>query len=179
MFKWFISAIVIVLLGGSNLYAYQSLQEEYDNASAGAGYDRFIVLDPDIEYEGDLVISNGDYVGIVGGGAKIYAGSHRSLISIHASGLDIWECVLIGGHNALNYRENSYGVIWNNTIYNADSVGIKTYIQRDEPNVEIYNNIISDCFYGIWSNEYFLPTYIGYNIIYETTYLIYAGYCPG
>ncbi|MCP4632552.1 MAG: right-handed parallel beta-helix repeat-containing protein [candidate division Zixibacteria bacterium] len=179
MKKTIISILAISMFFACNAWSYQSLQEVFDDASAGGGYDKLLILDPEIEYEGGLFIDAGLTAGIMGFGAKIFIPSDREGIEIYDSKLDITECVLIGGQAALYYQQNAYGKVYNNTIVGSAASGIICYYQNDDSNLVIYNNIISDCYYGIWGIEENLPSYIDYNIVYNSTVFNYAQYCPG
>jgi len=72
--------IIALLIAFSPLYAYQSLQEVFDSAQPAEGYDRYVVLDNTIEYEGDLIVTYGQRAYINGNGALIHGISN--MISI-------------------------------------------------------------------------------------------------
>jgi len=179
MRKFFVFLIIVIFAGNSGAFGYQSLQEIFDNSGPCYGYDRYMVLDPTIEYEGDLDLWTGESVRIIGNGAKIFGNDSTNAIKVYGTGLDISGCVFIGGENALFYMMNAYGKAFNNTVIGADTCGMRTYYRSEDPGVEFYNNIIVDCYYAIGAVEYNLPGYIGYNILYSSIELDYAMYCPG
>ena len=93
-------------------WAYVSLQQVYDNAGPGGGYDKLLELDPQEEYGGDLNITGGVTVCIHGNGAKIIGLSSPSRsIRVYGSKLDIDHCILAGrgtAEDGIYYDSNSY-----------------------------------------------------------------------
>jgi len=170
--------LLIILLVASQAYGYQSLREVYDSTEPGEGYLKYIVLDPEVEYAGDLITSYRDTVRIIGNGAIIHAISSNA-ISANRTLLDISGCVFVDGISAITYQSGSCGKIFNNTIVGFDDIGIKIDHPNLGTNVEIYNNIIIDCQYGIWAIEEYLPEYIAYNVNDDISGFEYALLCPG
>ncbi len=175
--------IAMTLIVWGQAYGYQSLQEVFDNAGPGNGYDKYVVLDPAIEYEGDLTIDNAGYVGIVGNGANIYVIDATSGIYIQDSQVDISECcITVANEQGLRvcifYGVGSCGIVHNNTIVNGTYTGIRCKKDHQtDPGITIYDNIITDCLYGILADEYYLPVYVGYNIVFNSTKYDYAEKC--
>ncbi|MBD3168053.1 MAG: hypothetical protein GF307_01125 [candidate division Zixibacteria bacterium] len=174
-----IAAMALLMLLPASGFAYESLQAVFDSAGSAFGYDKYIVLDPRVEYEGDLQIYSGDKVRIIGNGAKIYGQQYNNSIYVYYSLLDVSDCIFIGGQRCLYYEINSQGKVFNNTLIGADSAGIQTYYPNSNYDVEIYDNIIYDCYFGIAAAEDYLPAYIGYNIINNSGWYNYAQYCYG
>ncbi|MBD3168410.1 MAG: hypothetical protein GF307_02930 [candidate division Zixibacteria bacterium] len=178
--KKFVLVCASVLLIYTPSFAYQSLQEVFDNAGPGQGYDIYIELDPEIEYLGDLYIYDGEVVRIVGNGARIHVTPTRQGIVVDFSTLDISGCVFIGGLFNLYYGYNSQGRIFNNTFYSPDSLASIGVDYTDWfTDIEIYNNIISGAPYGILATEDNIPEFIDYNIVYNSDFEHYAYICPG
>ena len=61
-----LTAIIVLLLGAIPCLAYQSLQELFNQAQPNGEYDKYIVLDSETEYLGDLRIMSGYDVCVVG-----------------------------------------------------------------------------------------------------------------
>jgi len=164
-------------------WAYQSLQQVYDNAGPGGGYDKLLELDPAEEYAGDLSIPYGVTVCIQGNGAKIIGlSSPDRAIRVYGSGLDIDRCIFVGretGANGIYFDSNSYGQVTNNTIVDFNNAGIKVYYYNVSRGLVIENNIITGCYYGFYGEEGYLPTYFAYNDIWGNSGINYAYYCPG
>ena len=179
MRKALITMMLLMLVGCASAFGYQSLQEVYDNAPPGMTYDKYVTLDREIEYEGDLVIDEDLSVAIMGNGAKIFTLDNGAAVTIEYAKLHISGCVIIGGRNGLFFGYGSYGRVYNNTIVDSDSAGVFSYYPEGEYNLEIYNNIITGCRFGIAAVEDFLPVYVGYNILYDCWVYNYAQFCPG
>ncbi len=177
MKKAILATIVIVLLIQLPAFALESLRDVYLNAQPGNGYLKYIELDPNVEYEGNLVISGSDTVRIIGNGAKIFVPVYSYAISVNRSKLDISGCVFINGVSALVYQSSSSGEICNNSFYNFSHSAMKIDHPHPTENVQIYDNIISNCQYGIWALEGYLPGYIAYNIVYNSGAFHYAQLC--
>ncbi len=169
-------AAVLVFNFQVPVYGYQSLQEVFDNAGAENGYDKYLVLSPHVQYEGDLYISGGERTRIIGNGAQIIGDTDNS-INISYTELDISGCIFIDGYCGLMYSLGSHGKVFSNTFYNTDSSAIRTYYPLSTYNVDIYNNIIENSFYGISAAEDAEPVYVGYNILYNIGMYNYALYC--
>jgi hypothetical protein len=166
-----------------SVWAYVSLQQVYDNAGSGGGYDKLLELDPQEEYGGDLYITSGVTVCIQGNGAKIIGlSSPTRAIRVYGSKLDIDHCILVGrntGQDGIYYDSNSYGKAANNTITSFKNSGITTYYIQASSGMVIENNIITDCYYGYYGIEDYMPTYFAYNCVSGNHSLNRAYYCPG
>jgi hypothetical protein len=175
-------AILLGSMLASQGWAYQSLQEVYNNAGPGGGYDKLLELDPAVEYGGDLSIPSGVTVCIHGKGAKIFGlSSPNRAIQVYGSGLDIDHCVFVGddvGNDALYFDTTSYGEVINNTIVDFRNAGIKVYYYNVSQGLRVENNIVIGCAYGVYAEENYEPTYIAYNDFRNNGYN-YAHYCPG
>lgn len=175
-------AVVLLLLSGIPLMANQSLLECYNEAEGNGEYDKYIELDPAIEYYGDLSMYNCGNICIIGNGARIYADpddANPILITFAATHLDIQNCVFIGGIGSIYMTANASGEIKNCTMVGTTNAAIRTYVIGSSNQVYIYDNIIVDCYDGLICNEYERPSYIGYNTVYDCTRYRYAEYCEG
>jgi len=170
--------ISIILITGLPVFAYQSLQQIFLAADGQGSYDKYIELDPDIEYLGDLRITGGLDVYLDGNGAYIYAQNSSMIqIGVNGSKLDIQECVLIGGICGIYSVNGGSGTYKNNTITGCTDAGIKV-LNPIIADSHIYDNIITECTDGFYCVEYEHPQYLGYNTIYNMSRYRYAEFCP-
>lgn len=180
MIQKLLAITFIFFLSIMPLLAYESLQDVYNEASGNGQYDKYIELNPDIEYLGDLRISAGHNVFLDGHGARIYAeGDNFINIGISLSTLDIQNCVIIGGLGGIYLSVQAAGTIKNVTITGCREAGIRTYAVGSANNIAIYDNIMTDCLYGFFCNEEEHPQYLGQNTIYGMVSYRYAEFCPG
>lgn len=177
MRKLIISIILIIVVLISPAAAYQSLQALYDTAQPQNGYDKYIELDPAIEYEGDLLINSPDKICLMGNGAKIFGRPYLMSVSVVYAHLDILECTFIGGGYGIYYVLDSYGSISNNTIINCSEQGIATIYFDEDRGLEIFNNIITGSNYGFLCIENHHPSYLGFNTIWDAGTYRYAEQC--
>jgi len=174
-----LSTIIFLLLFCSFAFTYQSLQEVFDNADSAAGYDKYIELDPQVEYQGDLWLFEAGAIYLDGNGAKIYGIPYLAAIGVYFSHLDVTECVFIGGMGGVYLGAEASASITNNTIINVYEAGVKTYYITHERQTQVWNNIITGSSYGVLSVDLNWPHYIGYNNIYDVDSLRYAQFVPG
>jgi len=170
--------ILILLVLSSAVSAYESLQAVYDIAESNGLYDKYLCLDPNVQYLGDLSLSDHIKVRIDGNGAIIFAPEEEIAIEVHQAGLDIFNCVIIGGSCPLFYDSGSEGVIRNNTIIGGSSYGIAV-VYPGPKNVFVWDNIIVGSFIGFYCIENHHPKYLGFNTVYDTGRFRYAELCPG
>jgi len=175
---WLISAILLLLMLIPEIDAEQSLQEIYIQAGGYAGYDKYIELNPDSSYVGDLYISDGVKVFIDGHGALIYGQPYYTSIHVWGSILDISHCVIYGGYNGIFFDTLSAGTINSNTVVGCNNIGISVIYQDLSEDAEIWDNIITDCRVGFLCLENWHPRYIGYNTVYGMESYRYAELCP-
>lgn len=178
MFKHPASAILSLLFIISSVHAYESLQAVYNQAGGGGGYDKYIELDPETEYLGDLIIDTGMNTYINGHGARIIGMSGNRAIYVYASNLDLSHCIIIGGQNGIHYDTLSSGTIHNNTVADCDSIGITVYYHDYSQGAEVWDNIVVGSMYGFIRLEDWPANYLGHNTIYDTEIHRYGDYCP-
>jgi len=136
------------------------LQEVYEQAGSGEGYDKLLILEPDSFYTGGLTIEEGITVCIHGRGAIIDLMGESITLTGSLTLLDIDHCVIVGGERGLFYGYGAHGKVINNTFY-ANSYGIQA---TNSGEITIKNNIISNSdIFGIYSifSDSFL--WVGYN----------------
>ena len=175
----FAMTLIMTIFLITNVSAYRSLQEIYDDAVGNGDYDKYIELDPAEEYDGDLSIFDGMNVFIDGNGAIIHGQEYYASISVYSSNLDIQNCVLVGGFAGIYISNLSSGTIVSNTIDGCVSAAIKTYYIDHDAGTYIWDNIITNCDFGIFIIEEEHPEYIAFNNIYNIEEFPYAEYCPG
>jgi hypothetical protein len=174
-----ISAVLLfALMAASPVIAFESLQALYEQAEPYGEYDRYIELNPDIEYLGDLWVGDDINVCLIGNGAIIHGRPYFSSISVNFGRLDMSGCVLLGGGYGISYTTNSRGNIFNNTVYGCTERGISTVYQSDVPGVMVWNNIIVGGTYSFFCVEYHHPSYLEYNTVWNSTIYRYAELCP-
>jgi hypothetical protein len=179
MIKMVMIATLLIFIAAVPAIAYQSLNEVYANASGNGQYDKYLDLDPAVEYLGDLNVTGGVNVCINGNGAIIHGQSNCPSLCISGSNLHIEDCVMIGGMGAIYIAGDGSITAINNTITGCFESGIRTYYLGNNFLSELWNNIITDCYYGVFVIENERPYYIGYNTVYGITSFRYAEFCPG
>jgi len=178
MNKLVIFIVFLLLIFSFPVAAYQSLQEIYDLAEGSGEYDKYIELDSDVEYLGDLNIPYGHNVRLDGGGALIHGIYNNIAILVWGSNLDISNCVIAGGSYGIRFDTLASGTIHSNTITLSDYAGIAVLHQNQQDNVEVWDNIITDCYYGFLCILNLRPEYLGHNTIYNTFTYRYAELDP-
>ena len=168
---------ILVLSICAPVYAYESLQEVFNDAEPSGDYAKYIELDPQVEYFGDLYIDQQMMVYIDGNGAIIH-GSDSMAVFISFGDLTITNCVIVGGQYGIYFGLNSSGKVYSNTIYQSGTCGISANYQNMDKGVEVWDNIINDCAYGFTCIEEYHPAYIGYNTVYDARVYRYAEWCP-
>ncbi|KPJ50477.1 MAG: hypothetical protein AMJ41_01335 [candidate division Zixibacteria bacterium DG_27] len=178
--SFLVALIGIALLIAQTGFAAVSLQEVYENAGPGEGYDKLMILDPQETYIGDLWISGYLTVCIRGNGALVTA-EGGSCYSIAAFGaiVDVDHLVIEADRVGILFGFASSGKVRNNTIVGADDYGIRTYDINLTNGVEIFNNIIVNNTYGIYCDDGYLPEYIAYNDLWNNLEGNYMKYCEG
>lgn len=151
-----------------------SLQEVYQNAGPGLGYDKLLVLHKDSLYTGGLTISN-ERVGIRGNGAVIDL-LGGGIIVTGESLLEVDGCVFVDGHYALDISGTVDAIVSQCTFYsNTRAI---SYMST-QGSIEVSNTIITDSRqYGFACHEdsYRILHYID---MYENTGGDYMEFCPG
>ena len=175
----FLFSILILAISIAPAFAYQSLQEIYEAAGPWGDYDKYLELDPEIEYLGDMHVSEAISVMVIGNGAIIHGRPYNISIGAFFGRLDVTGCIVIGGGYGIYYSTDASGNVFNNTVVGCSEYGISTIYQDEDYGVHVWNNIITDCFHGFYCIEYHYPEYLGYNTIYGVTGYRYAEFCVG
>ncbi len=172
------SILLLVLLIGRSAMALQSLQLVYDQAGPEGRYDKHIVLNPAEQYIGDLTIAPGHNVYIEGAGSLIFGQNGVNAITVSGSNLDIHHCVIAGGLNGIEIEVGGSATINNNTIYGVTACGIKTGELDTIAWTTIWDNIVTECRYGIYILDEHIPHYIAFNTVHDIDSIRYAAFCP-
>jgi len=167
----------IIALAGILFSASSSamdLQEAYNQAGPGEGYDKLLVLDPTEIYTGYLVVDPGLSCAIHGNGALIVLNENASIWCGSQSKLDIDGCVIRGGAYGINYEYASNSRVENCTIV-ENTVGIRCWAMT----AVIKNCVVADnSQFGIACLEGLEPVIL-FNNVWNSGQLDYAAYCPG
>ena len=142
--KIFISLFSAGILFGA------TLQEAFEAAEPGNGYDKYISLDSDIIYTGGIGVFEGDVM-IAGNGAVIDLEDGTGIWvygdEYYPASLDVEYCTIIyGAYSAVSYGGTSTGSL-NNINFVRNDFGVKLY---DFTHVEIRNcNFVENTTYGL------------------------------
>jgi hypothetical protein len=178
MLRQIIIATITLIIVMPSLYAYESLQAVYNQAGGYGEYDKYIELNAETEYLGDLVIDTGARTAIHGNGAIIFGAPGTRAVYVYASHLDIANCIIIGGQNGIHFDTLSSGSINNNTVVDCDSIGITVYYHDYNEGAEVWDNIVVGCMYGFIRLEEWPPNYLGHNTVFDSDIFRYGDYCP-
>ena len=127
-----------------------TLQSVFDDAGPGNGYDKYVILEQDIIYMGEVGIYEGE-VFIEGNGAIVNLNEGLGIWvyaeETYPASLDIeYVTIINGGYNGLTFNGSATGNISNcNFIQNGFGIQI-----MDQVNISIKNcNFIDNSQYGI------------------------------
>lgn len=169
--KFYLLPVLILLAWG--LLSAETLQQAYQNATPGLGYDRLIILNPGATYTGGLIITN-EKVGIKGQGTIINL-QGDSISASGASALDLDGCVIINGSKGLSLHGSSISLVTQCTFYN-NQIGI--YCFSESGIIEVMNTILANnSQYGIASCEE-ITRILHYLDAYQNTLGNYMEWCP-
>jgi hypothetical protein len=149
------------------------LQDAYEQAGPGEGYDKLVVLDPGQLYTGYLLVNANSSCGLRGNGALIQLDPGAQIWAGSNSRLDVDGCVITGGTYGLSLDYTVSSRVENCTLV-GNGVGIRTWVA----DVTITNCIIAEnAQYGIACREGSEPTIL-YNDVWGNGELNYAAFCP-
>ena len=150
------------------------LQEVYDQAGPGQGYDKLLVLDPSQVYTGYLIIMDGIRCGIQGNGALIRLDAGATISAYTGVTLDMDGCVITGGEVGLGFADCPASRVTNCTLTgNTMGLALANSI------VSITNCIITgNSQYGVCWMTGPRPTQT-YNNAWGNGELNYAAFCSG
>lgn len=161
----------------------KTLQSAYDEAGPAEGYDKFLVLDPEVTYTGGLGVLQGKKSCIRGNGALCDLDGGQIFVSQPKTQFDITGCCLIdgGGLGAVYVADNANANIDGNTICKS---GIGIYVWENSAatvknNIIFKNNKSGGYMYGIAKHEYTGTLNILYNDVDSHYGGNYMYFCPG
>lgn len=150
------------------------LQNIYENAAAGLGYDKLLVLHSDSIYTGGLSITQAK-VGIKGHGAIIDLMGGTIAINGNAE-IDLDGCIIINGSSGLYASESGTARISQCTFY-GNQIGIQ--FMAPSGMIEVVNSIITQSTkYGFACEESTIRT-LHYIDTYNNLQGDYVEWCPG
>ncbi len=152
----------------------KALQDVYDQAGPGEGYDKLVILDPFESYTGRCDLLEGKKSCIRGNGALIDLKFGQVVASGSGTELFLTGCCLIEGNAAVSVQNGAEAVIDGNTIC-KNVMGVKAWQSKS---CTLKNNIIYGNDYGVTREEY-TSTYILYNDFDNNPKGNYVYWCPG
>jgi len=165
--------LLIILAVATVPSAAVHLQDAYNEAGPGEGYDRLVILDPAEIYTGYLVVSGNTSCCLRGNGALIVLDDGAQIWAGANTRLDVEGCIITGGSHgiSLDYTVNSRV---SNCTLTGNEVGLRSWIA----DVTITNCIIAgNDEYGIACREGYEPAVL-YNNVWGNGSLNYAAFCP-
>jgi len=152
----------------------ETLQQAYQNAGPGLGYDRLVILNPAATYTGGLSITN-EKVGIKGV-ATIIDLQGDSISASGESVLDLDGCVIVNGSRGLSLLGGASAIVTQCTFYN-NQIGIRCFSATGI--IEVMNTILANnSQYGIASCEE-IGRILHYLDAYQNVLGNYVEWCPG
>ncbi len=169
------SIFILVFLITMNMSGFSAiLQDIYENATAGLGYDKLLILHSDSIYTGGLSITHGK-VGIKGQGAIIDLTGGTIAINGNAE-IDLDGCIIINGSSGLHASESVTARITQCTFY-GNQIGI--HFMAASRTIEVVNSIIAQSTqYGFACEESTIRT-LHYIDTYNNLQGDYMEWCPG
>ncbi len=183
---------LIYLLSLISIVNAATLQEMYDQAAAGEGYQKLVILEKDSVYIGGL-IQDVQSLCIHGNGAIIDLNGSSITVDGKDYILDIDHCVIKSSSDTsqvyLQYRNYAYGRIINNTfwgLFNDKKASGAIYLERClKDTILIANNIFSNFNESLY--VYFFDSDSSYENFYfdieynlhwncETPYMVWGGW---
>ncbi len=163
-----------ILILGVSLALGITLQEAYQNASPGLGYDRLVLLNPDSIYTGGLNIVD-EKVGIKGFGAIIDL-NNDSISVTGQSIIDLDGCVIINGAAGLYLDGPVVSRVSQCTFY-GNQYGI--LIKSGDASIVVYNTILAHQFRYGFACQKSTQRILYYLDAFQNTQGNYVEWCPG
>jgi hypothetical protein len=149
------------------------LQDVYNEAGPGEGYDKLVNLDPAEVYTGYMVVAGNISCHLRGNGALILLDTGAQIWAGASTRLDVDGCVITGGSYGLSFDYAASSVVSNCTLV-GNEVGLRSWAS----NVTVTNCIITgNDEYGLACREGSQPTVL-YNDVWGNGTLNYAAFCP-
>ncbi|UCH78568.1 MAG: right-handed parallel beta-helix repeat-containing protein [Candidatus Coatesbacteria bacterium] len=173
-------ALVLVLALLTPAVWAKPLRQAYEEAGPGEGYDKLLVLDPNIKYTGGCGVLIGKTSCIRGNGALIDLDGENVQAGGSGTQLTISGCCLVNGgyFGAVNVQDGANAVINGNTF--CKNNGLAAIRVWEYSTATIKNNVIwGNTTYGIAKHEYTGTLQILYNDADNNPGGNYMYFCPG
>jgi hypothetical protein len=144
-----------------------TLQEVYQTAGPGQGYDKLVALEAGKVYTGGITVFDEKAV-IHGNGAAIDLGGGSITIAndlVIDTRLDIDHCVLTNGAIALDYSNSANGHITNCTFY-LNQIGVQILYCTDTLSSILNCIFLENSEYAVLCMQYYYPA-ISHNCCYN------------
>jgi parallel beta-helix repeat protein len=157
-----------------------SLQQAYDQAGPGEGYDKLLVLDPQVTYTGGCGVLQGKKSCLRGNGALIDLQNNQIYCGQPGTEVLITGCCLTNGASgdaAIAIQDGAVGTVDGNTIC-KNNIGVKVWVNSS---ATLKNNVIfGNSLYGVAGYQ---TSYYSIVILYNDVDTNYGGnymyFCPG
>ncbi len=182
---------ITIILGMAALLSAASLQEFYDAASSGEGYDKHLILSDSISYTGGFIQAH-PRVKISGNGAYLDLQGDSIVVAGAGKILDIERVVF---HNSLleetifvHYRDDASGTLQHNTFFGKYGYGRANGGVRFTNCLNVSSVLQNNIFAGLSEPLFFvsdttlsdddIPLHVAWNILYDccSSYLVYGGW---
>jgi parallel beta-helix repeat protein len=165
--------VPLIILLAAGTAAAVHLQDAYNEAGPGEGYDRLVELDPAEVYTGYLVVLGNTSCCLRGNGALIVLDEGAQIWAGASTRLDVEGCVITGGSYGISYDYAITSTVSNCTLV-GNGVGLRAWIA----DVTVTNCIIAgNDEYGIACRDGYEPAML-YNDVWGNGVLDYAAFCP-
>jgi parallel beta-helix repeat protein len=151
-----------------------TLQDVYDRAGPGEGYDKLVVLDPNETYTGRCDVLEGKKSCLRGNGALIDLQFGQIVASGSGTELLITGCCLVEGNAAISIQNGAKGTVDGNTICKS-VMGVRVW---QSLSCTVKNNILYGNDYGVAREENTSATIL-YNDVDNNPKGNYVYWCPG
>lgn len=172
-----LSLFLSLIFLGSAVAGIQ-LQDVYDSAGSGEGYDKLVVLDPDEVYTGGLDVGSGVTCCIHGNRAAVDLDGNSIIASGSGTILDIDYCVLYNGMPCIGFYLNASGSISMSTLTD-NSMGVALDGAGEGEVLLEGNNICFNSTFGVAVYDEISYPEVSYNNTFGNTGGNYMYYCPG
>jgi hypothetical protein len=161
----------------------KTLQSAYDEAGPGEGYDKLLVLDPNVTYTGGLGVVQGKKSCVRGNGALCDLSGNQIFISQPGTQCDITGCCFVGGSafGAVYVADGANANIDGNTICKSGT-GVYVWlnaIATVKNNIIFKNNVGGAPMYGIAKHQSTTNLSVLYNDVDSNYGGNYMYFCPG
>lgn len=175
-YKSFLVVFLAVVFAGAA--SAMDIQDAYDACGPAGGYDKYLELNPNTTYTGELTVDQGKDSCIKGNGAKVYIDSYgKIMVDGSSTKLDM-DHVVVYGHGSgegAHYRNGAKGTInfctLNNFMYGVYVWGAS--------NLTLKNSIVTNnSMYGVAKQD-ISTIHVSYVNAWGNSHGNYYEYCSG